>query len=171
MKCYYPIDSAGNRIGFKTPEACVYDASGTSLTTKLAQINSNKADLSYVQNNIFKGFNIETGSIATNDSSKCKNHCEWCRWGNIMIVWIHSYITLGGFETYAAYNLPNGWKVRGHSSSSLTNEFGSNVGVASVKTAAADSSPGVNECVIFIGAGNAPINNVYVDGCLTILLA
>lgn len=87
-----------------------------------------------------------------------------------MIVWIHSYITLNGYETYAAYNLPNSWKVRGHSSCALTNEHGLNTGIASVKTATADDWPGVDEGVIFLGAADAAINNVYVDGCLTLLL-
>jgi len=37
MKFYYPKDMDGNIIGFKTPESQVYDASGTSLTTKLGK--------------------------------------------------------------------------------------------------------------------------------------
>lgn len=40
MKCYYPTDKSGNRIGFKTPEACIYDTSGTNLTNKLNQLRS-----------------------------------------------------------------------------------------------------------------------------------
>lgn len=144
------------------------------INLKIAKINSNisnKADLSYVQNTIFKGFNIETGSIATNNSSKCVNHCEWARWGNIMIVWVHSYITLGVYETFAAYTLPNGWSVRGHSSSALTDEHNHTLGFTSVKTAQADNWPGISENSIFISSIDTPIDNVYLDGCLTLLLA
>ena len=38
MKCYYPKDSNGNIIGFKTPESQVYDKSGESLTDKLQEV-------------------------------------------------------------------------------------------------------------------------------------
>ena len=40
MKCYYPTDKSGNRIGFKTPEACIYDTSGTNLTNKLNKLRT-----------------------------------------------------------------------------------------------------------------------------------
>lgn len=40
MKCYYPTDKSGNRIGFKTPEACIFDTSGKNLTNKLNQLRS-----------------------------------------------------------------------------------------------------------------------------------
>lgn len=40
MKCYYPTDKSGNRIGFKTPEACIFDTSGTNLTNKLNKLRS-----------------------------------------------------------------------------------------------------------------------------------
>jgi hypothetical protein len=88
-----------------------------------------------------------------------------------MIVWVHSYITLGVYETFAAYTLPNGWSVRGHSSSPLTDEHRQTLGFTSVKTAKADNWPGVSEKSIFISSGDTAINNVYVDGCLTLLLA
>jgi hypothetical protein len=41
MKIYYPKDANGNTLGFRTPEAFVYDTNGQSLTDKLNAINSN----------------------------------------------------------------------------------------------------------------------------------
>lgn len=72
MKCYFPVDAKGERIGFKTPEACVYDQDGTSLTTKLVSINksiqthqTNKSN----PHSVTKA-QVGLGSVANYDQSK-----------------------------------------------------------------------------------------------------
>lgn len=40
MKIYYPQDSEGNTIGFKTHESCIFDETGEKLSSKLEKINS-----------------------------------------------------------------------------------------------------------------------------------
>ena len=126
------------------------------MATKINSNIYNKIDSS--------NFDIVGGSIASNDTSKCQNACSWSKYGNIMIVWIHGYITLGGYTHFAAYTIPNGWKAGMHTSAPLINEHTINTGTCSTLPNESDRS-------IFIGAFDSPINSVYVDGCLTILLA
>lgn len=95
MKCYYPIDSAGNRIGFKTPEACVYDASGTSLTTKLAQINSNKQDK-------FITSPFQLSSI----NSKVGATCHGYQFGSLYFLHIYGSAALTQNESTEAFKFP-----------------------------------------------------------------
>lgn len=38
MKFFFPKDSNGNPIGFKTPESMVYDTSGKSLASKFLEM-------------------------------------------------------------------------------------------------------------------------------------
>ena len=64
IKYYYPQDSNGNTIGFKTAESQVFDSNGTNLTTKLSNFAlSNHTHSSYLSTS-----NISTSN--TNDSSK-----------------------------------------------------------------------------------------------------
>lgn len=46
MKFYYPKDRNGNQISFRTSESQVFDKTGRSLTDKLTELNSNKAETS-----------------------------------------------------------------------------------------------------------------------------
>lgn len=51
MKIYYPKDKNGNQLGFRTPEAFVYDTNGRSLTDKINSLTSNlstRADITTV---------------------------------------------------------------------------------------------------------------------------
>jgi len=75
MKFYYPKDMDGNVIGFKTPESQVYDASGTSLTTKLGQ-KLNASSAGYIKGLSISGKTITytkgdgtTGTLTTQDTT------------------------------------------------------------------------------------------------------
>lgn len=96
MKCYYPIDSAGNRIGFKTPEACVYDASGTSLTTKLAQINSN----------ISNRFTTKSGKISSNNTACSTAYISYTCMNKIVFINVSGQYTLTANQLVQLYTLP-----------------------------------------------------------------
>lgn len=95
MKCYYPIDSAGNRIGFKTPEACVYDASGTSLTTKLAQINSNINE------------SPTATTISSSDTSCSNDVLTYFKWKHFIFIRFVGHYKFAAINTpYVLYKLP-----------------------------------------------------------------
>lgn len=79
MKFYYPKDMDGNIIGFKTPESQVYDATGKSLTDKLADIQTTKLDKvnsGYIKSLSISGKTITytrgddtTGTLVTQDTT------------------------------------------------------------------------------------------------------